>query len=163
MFTGLEWLWRYIFILFIITDHNCEIEFSIITQCLIFILASHTHALTNYNVFDLVLWHINNCWLFNAQILFIPIFYIYTIWVLWHINSCKLFNSKSSWYMYIKYIGFGWVGFYSKSTIVGYLMPKSSLYKYFRYIWFGLVRFYGISTLVGYLMTNPLDTYILDI
>ena len=54
-------------------------------------------------------------------------------WVLWHINHCRLFNAKSSLYIYITYIGFGWVGFY------------------------------GISTIVGYLMLNPLYTYILDI
>ena len=52
--------------------------------------------------------------------------------VLWHINHCKLFNAKSSLYIYIKYIGFDWVGFY------------------------------GLSTIVGYLMTNPFYTYILD-
>ena len=47
---------------------------------------------------------------------------IYMIWfsrVLWHINSCQLFNAKS----YI-YIGFGLVGFYGISTLVGYLMPN---------------------------------------
>ena len=54
-------------------------------------------------------------------------------WVLWHINNCRLLNAKSSLYIYIKYIGFGLVGFY------------------------------GISTIVGYLMPNPLYTYILDI
>ena len=27
-------------------------------------------------------------------------------------------------YIYIKYIGFGWVGFYGISTIVGYLIPN---------------------------------------
>ena len=32
-----------------------------------------------------------------------------------------------------------------------------------RYIGFGLVGFYGMSTIVGYLMPNPLYTYILDI
>ena len=63
--------------------------------------------------------------------------YILTIydwfgWDLWHINFCGLFNSKSSLYIYIKYI------------------------------WFGLVGFYGISTIVGYLMPNPLYTYILN-
>ena len=109
---------------------------------------------------------------------------------LWHINPCRLFNAKSSLYIYIKYIWFGWVGFYGISTIVDYLMPnplytyisnmiwfgwvlwhinpcrlfnaKSSLYIYIKYIWFGLVGFYGISTLVGYLMPNPLYTYILN-
>ena len=44
-------------------------------------------------------------------------------WVLWHINHCRLFNAKSSLYIYIKYIGFGLVGFYCISTLVGYLMP----------------------------------------
>ena len=49
-------------------------------------------------------------------------------WVLWHINPCKLFNAKSSLYIYIKYIGFGLVGFYGISTIVGYFMPNPFLY-----------------------------------
>ena len=53
--------------------------------------------------------------------------------VLWHINHCWLFNAKSCFYIYIKYIGFG----------------------------FG--RFYGISTMVGYLMLNLVYTYVLDI
>ena len=44
--------------------------------------------------------------------------------ILWHINHCRLFKAKSSLYIYIKYIGFGWVGFYGISTIVGYLMPN---------------------------------------
>ena len=44
--------------------------------------------------------------------------------VLWHINHCRLFNAKSSLYIYIKYIGFGLVGFYGISTILGYLMPN---------------------------------------
>ena len=54
-------------------------------------------------------------------------------WVLWHINHCRLFNTKSSSYIYIKYI------------------------------LFVLVRFYGRSTIGGYSMPNPLDTYILNI
>ena len=29
---------------------------------------------------------------------------------LWHINHCRLSNAKSSLYIYIKNIGFGWVG-----------------------------------------------------
>ena len=45
---------------------------------------------------------------------------------------------------YIKYIGFGWVGFYGIPTIIG-----SSLYIYIKYIGFGLVWFYGISTIIG--------------
>ena len=80
-------------------------------------------------------------------------------WLLWHIKHCRLFNAKSSLYIYIKYIGFGLVGFYGISTIVGYLMPNP-LYTYIR---FGLVEFYGISTIVCYLMPNPLYTYILNI
>ena len=34
---------------------------------------------------------------------------------------------------------------------------------YMKYIGFGLVGFYGIATSVGYLMLNPLYTYILNI
>ena len=45
-------------------------------------------------------------------------------WVLWHINQCRLFNAKTDFYVYIKYIGFGLVGIYCISTIVGHLMPK---------------------------------------
>ena len=103
---------------------------------------------------------------------------------MWHINHCRLFNTKSSLYIYIKYIGFGLVRFYDTSTIVGYLMPnplytyildiydlvwlgfmtyhcrlfnaKSSLYIYIKYIGFGWVGFYDISTIVGYLMLNHL-------
>ena len=40
---------------------------------------------------------------------------------------------------------------------------ESSIYIYIKYIWFGWVGFYGISTIVGYLMSNPLYTYILNI
>ena len=54
-------------------------------------------------------------------------------WVLWHINHRMLFNAKFPFYIYIKYI------------------------------WFGLVGFYGIWTIVGYLTPNPLYTYILNI
>ena len=53
--------------------------------------------------------------------------------VLWHSNHYRLYNAKSSLYIYIKYIGFGLVGFY------------------------------GILTFVGYLIANPLYTYILNI
>ena len=44
-------------------------------------------------------------------------------WVFWHINHCRLFNTKSSLYIYINYTGFGLVGFFGISTIVGYLVP----------------------------------------
>ena len=109
--------------------------------------------------------------------------------VWWHINHCRLFNTKSSLYIYIRYIRYILVAFYGISTTVGYLMPnplytytlniydlvwlhinycrlfnaRSSLYIYIRYIWFILVAFYGISTIVGYSMPNPLYTYILNI
>ena len=58
--------------------------------------------------------------------------------VLLHINHCRLFNAKSSVYIYIKYIGFGLVGFYGISTIVGYLM-SNHLYTYILNI-YDLVR-----------------------
>ena len=54
---------------------------------------------------------------------------IWFSWVLWHINHYKLFNAKSSLYLYIKYIGFGLVGFYGISTIISYLM-QNPLYTY---------------------------------
>ena len=56
-------------------------------------------------------------------------------------------------------LGFGLVGFYGISTIVGYLMQNLFLYIYIKYILFGLVWFYGIY----YLMSNYLHTYILNI
>ena len=46
-----------------------------------------------------------------------------------HIKQCRLFNAKSSSYVYIRFIGFGLVGFYGIKTIVGNLMPNS-LYTY---------------------------------
>ena len=55
-------------------------------------------------------------------------------WVLWHLNHCRLFNAKSSLYIYIKYIGFGLVGFYGISTIVGLFNSKSFLYVYINYM-----------------------------
>ena len=41
-------------------------------------------------------------------------------------------------------------------------MPNA-FYTYIKYIGFGLVGFYGIPTIVGYLMPNPLYAYILNI
>ena len=64
--------------------------------------------------------------------------------VLWHIKSCRLFNAKSSLYIYIRYIKFGWVGFYGISTIVGYLMPNP-LYTYilniYDLVWLGFMAY----------------------
>ena len=54
--------------------------------------------------------------------------------VLWHINHCRLFNAKYFLYVYIKYIGFGLIGFYGISTILGHLMPNP-FYTYI-FIWF---------------------------
>ena len=83
--------------------------------------------------------------------------------VLWHINDCRLFNAKSFLYIYIKYIWFGLVWSYGISMTVGYLMPNP-LYTYILNIYdLVLVWFYGISMTVGYLMPNPLYTYILNI
>ena len=45
-------------------------------------------------------------------------------WVLWHINHYKLFNAKSSLDIFIKYIRFGLVWFYSISSIVGHFMSN---------------------------------------
>ena len=59
-------------------------------------------------------------------------------------------------YVYMKYIWFGLVGFYGISTIVGHLILDLLFYVYIKYIWFGLVGFYGISTLVGHLMPDLL-------
>ena len=80
-------------------------------------------------------------------------------WVLWHINHCRLFNTKSSLYIYIRYIWFSLVWWHINHCRL--FNSKSSLYIYIRYIWFGLVGFYGISTIVGCLIPNPLYTYIL--
>ena len=60
---------------------------------------------------------------------------------------------SNPFYVYIKYIGFGLIGFYGTSTIVGYLMPNP-FYDYIKYIGFGLVGFYGISTFIGSISIN---------
>ena len=63
----------------------------------------------------------------SKSLVCIYIYLIYMIWfdvVLWHINHCRLFNAKYSLFIYIKYIWFDLVGFYSISTIIGYLMPN---------------------------------------
>ena len=67
-----------------------------------------------------------------------------TVWfdlVLWHINHCILFNAKSSLYIYIKYIWYGLVGFYGISTIVGYLMRNplhTCILNIYDLVWLGL-------------------------
>ena len=70
--------------------------------------------------------------LYTYIYIYIYIYEIYMIWfvrVLRHINHCRLFTAKSSLYIYIEYIGFGWVGFYGISTNIGYLM-LNLLYTY---------------------------------
>ena len=42
-------------------------------------------------------------------------------------------------------------------------MLLTSLYIYIKYIGFGLIGFYGLSTIVGYLMPYPVHSYILNI
>ena len=55
-------------------------------------------------------------------------------WVLWHINHCRLFNSKSSLYIYIKYISFALFGFYGISTPCRLFDAKSCFYIFIKYI-----------------------------
>ena len=65
-------------------------------------------------------------------------------WVLWHINDCRLFNAKSSLYRDIKYIWFDLVGLGLVLQNIKHCRlsnVKSSLDIYIRYIWFGLVWF----------------------
>ena len=74
-----------------------------------------------------------------------PLYIIFWFgWVLYHINHYRLFNAKSFLYIYIRYIGFGLVGFYGTSTIVGYLMPNP-LYTYilniYDLVWLGFMAY----------------------
>ena len=65
-------------------------------------------------------------------------------WVLWHINHCRLFNAKYSLYIHIKYIGFGLVGFYGISNIVGYLMPNPPyivILNIYDLVWLGFMAY----------------------
>ena len=58
-------------------------------------------------------------------------------WVLWYINHCIYLMPNP---LYIKYIGFGLVGFYGISTVETYLKPNP-LYTYtlnlYDLVWFG--------------------------
>ena len=56
--------------------------------------------------------------------------------ILWCFKHCRLFKANFL-YIYIKYIGFGLVGFYGISIIVGNLKPNP-LYTYISNI-YGLV------------------------
>ena len=68
-------------------------------------------------------------------------------WGSWQTNPCRLFNDKSSLYIYITYIGFGWVGFYGIPTLVGYSMPNH-LYTY-------ILHIYDLVVL-GFMANQPL-------
>ena len=68
--------------------------------------------------------------------------------ILWHINHCWLFKVKFYLYIYIRYIWFGLVWFYGISTITGYLMPNP-LYTYKLNI-YGLVWFCWVLWHVSY-------------
>ena len=65
-------------------------------------------------------------------------------WVLCHINHCWLFNAKSYFYIYIRYIIFGLVGFYGISTILGYLMPNpvfTNILNIYDLVWLGFMAY----------------------
>ena len=86
-------------------------------------------------------------------------------WVLWHINHYRLFNAKSSLYKYIKYIGFGLVGFYGILTLVGYLMPNplyTNILNIYDLVWLGWVLWH-ISHRWLFNAKSSLYTYIKDI
>ena len=67
--------------------------------------------------------------------------------LLLYIDPCRLFNAKSSLYIYIKYILFGFVGIYGISTTVGYFMPNP-LYTYILNIYY--------LVLLGFMAYQPL-------
>ena len=58
--------------------------------------------------------------------------------VLWHINHCRLFNVNSFLYMHVKYLGFGlvWFGFMAYQPLQVIQCQK---YIGFGLVWFGLV------------------------
>ena len=61
-----------------------------------------------FGLVGLGLWHINPNRLFNAKSsLYMYIYMIWFGWVLWHINDFRLFNAKSSLYVYNILIWFG--------------------------------------------------------
>ena len=85
--------------------------------------------------------------------------------VLWHINNCWSFNARFFLCVYIKYIWFDMVWFYGISTIVGHLMPDT-FYAYilniYDLIWFGLVLWH-INNCWSFNPKSFFFTYILDI
>ena len=122
----------------------------------------YTYILNIFNLVCLGFMAYQPLLVIQCKILFIHIFWIYMIWfsfVLWPFNHCRLFKSNFFLYVYIKYIRFGYVGFYGIWTIAGFFI-QSFWYIYILYICFASVSFYGISTIVDYSMPNPLYTLI---
>ena len=105
---------------------QCQVLF--IHIYLIYMICKHIQLIKFLNELKLIHLHTVKCLQFNLKsIICLHTYQIYMIWfcwALWHINHCRLFNAKSSLYIYIKNIEFGWVGFYGIITIVGYSMPN---------------------------------------
>ena len=76
-------------------------------------------------------------------------------------NKSKFSFVEQKWHGKTNKAEFALVGFYSISTIVGYLMPNPFYTNILNT--YGLMWFYGISTFIGYLMLNTVYTYILKI
>ena len=70
-------------------------------------------------------------------------------------------NAKSLSYIYIKYIGFGWVRFFGIPTIVGHLKPNP----FHIYVILNIYDLVGLGfmTIVRHLMPYLFYTYILNI
>ena len=75
-------------------------------------------------------------------------------WVLWQIDLCRFLKCKSSLYTYIKYIGFGLVAFYGKSTSVGFLKPNP-LYTH-------ITNIYDLVWL-GFMTNRPMQVFKMQI
>ena len=97
-----------------------------INHCRLFNTKSSLHIYIKYKRFGLVGFHGTStiAGYLMLNFLYIHIYQIYRIWfvwVSWHINHCRLSDAKFSLYIYIKYMGFGLVGFHGTSDIVAYL------------------------------------------
>ena len=60
------------------------------------------------------------------------------------------------------WFGLVWLGF-MQNNHGRLSNAEFGLYIYIKYVWFGFVGFYGISTIVDYFMPNPFYTNILNI
>ena len=89
---------------------------------------------------------------------------IWFVLFLWHIKYCRLFNTKSSLYIYIKYIGFVFFGGGGLWHInhCRLFNAKSSLDTYIKYMGFGLfvVFFWHINHCRLFNAKSSLDIYI---